>query len=211
MYETLIIPSEELAWHVTTIPRRYRRVDSLSDVADQLGLRRFGDISRADIAVVVASYLTAVADREEVLFAGRLDLIARAPAYRDEWLEVAQNLLTEPYIPIEQSPLVKAKLLDLVSEATPLATAAWIGFAVPAKSNTTVLLLILPASIIIMRAVRGIAMGLERGLKERVYKWVAPEPIRPQLTTGTRANRKIAARSKAGRSKRKGRPTKSAR
>lgn len=208
MYETLIIPSEELAWHVVTIPRRYRRADPPTEVASQLGLHRFGDISRADFAVVVASYLTAVADREELLFAGRIEYIVRAPAYSDEWLEVAENLLTIPYIPIEQSPLVKASLSSLIIEAADVATMAWVGFAVPAKSSSAVLLVILPASIIIMRAVRGVAAGLERGLKERVYKWVAPEPIPRQLSTRQPAKRKIRARIAASRGNRKRKPAK---
>jgi hypothetical protein len=207
MYETLIIPSEELAWHVVTVPRRYRQADLPFDVAKQLGLRPFGDISRADIAIVVASYLTAVADHEELLFAGRLDLIVRAPAYRDDWLEVAENLLTVPYIPVEQSPLVKVKLLDLFLEAAGV-SAAWAGFAAPVKSDSAVLLIILPASIIIMRAVRGVAAGLERGLKERVYRWVAPEPTGRQLSGSRRTNRKIGAQSKAGQPKRSRRTTK---
>jgi len=190
LFESRIFPGGELACHVVTIPRRYRRTDSPSDVAAQLGLHRFGDIARADIPAVFAAYLRAVAHRDEFLFGVQLDMVEPAlSAIADEWLDLATNLLQNAYIPAERSPLSKEKLQELLIEAIAAVT-AWAGFAVPSKSSSPVLLIILPAVVVIFRAVRGASKGLERGLEERVYRWVAPEPIESEPRAVTTARRK---------------------
>lgn len=74
----------------------------------------------------------------------------------------------------EFSPLSKEKLGDLIGQALAVG-AGWAGFAVPNKSQSLVLLVVLPAAVIIFGAARGAAKGAERAMEERFYRWLRPK------------------------------------
>ncbi len=84
--------------------------------------------------------------------------------------EFAEHLAFDDLIPFEQSPISLESLGKLVVSATGAGIGAYAGFVM--AGPTPLLLITIPAGMIICGAAKGIADALEKGLRERLLRFL---------------------------------------
>jgi hypothetical protein len=109
---------------------------------------------------------------------GAIELLEKSSP--EEWLQAlarvapsakrgfASYCASAPVVPFEESPLIAASLVSLISKATPTAAGALVGFIVAGPSPLA--LIVMPAGMIVFGTASGVARGLQEGLADKIKK-----------------------------------------
>lgn len=173
VYETELFHRAGVGLRAITIPRRSISNEGLlaqpERIAQILEIKivdafDFGWVQRAILSVLVA-------ESGEELYKWRENntILHERLKERPEFYEFAEYVSMTPVIPFENSPLSAESLGALLTKVGGYGVGAYIGFLIVGGS-TPLLLITVPAGMIICGAAAGISQGLEKGLKERIYK-----------------------------------------
>jgi hypothetical protein len=87
--------------------------------------------------------------------------------------EFGEQMAYARWLPFEQSPLDLESISTLVTSATGAGLGAYVGFVV--AGPTPLLFVTVPAGMIICGAAKGLADALEKGLRDRLLRWLKGE------------------------------------
>lgn len=176
-YETTVtsdISSHEARF--LTVPHRSidgnQSAQSVDAVLEELGLRKIADVQPSNLGHALAVLLSpsATDNMEGELI--RAAMGQQAPhtnaivAAAD--ITFAELVAYTDVVPFETSPLSAQALVKFVTTASGGALGAYAGFV--AFGASPLLLVMVPTGMILCGAAKGVADGLEHGLRERILK-----------------------------------------
>lgn len=166
----LTVPARSLGWGPDIL-------HSPEELMGELEVRPLGGpLYASELPYAIASILLRD-DAEEAR--QHFDLVReRLPAFVDDHaavLQFSEYLTFAPIVPFEHSPLGGEALAKLLTRASGAGIGAGIGIMV-AGGPTPLLLVTVPAGMIICGSAKGIADGLEEGLRHRVRRLMGLRP-----------------------------------
>jgi hypothetical protein len=158
-------------------------------VARSLGMRpehapdysQWPDAIPSVVARTLIDNMLAVEVPAEVGETDLMRLLESELARRDSELAAAERFLAEildqPVIPLEESPLSGAALANLLSRA-PEAAGAAVAVWGTGPDQTLLLLITMPTGMIVFGAASGVAKALNTGLRAKILGWMGvPDPL----------------------------------
>jgi hypothetical protein len=182
LYETTI--QSDISSHAAqflTVPQRSLPAEpnrSLDDIVEDLDLRKIVEVSPANLAHALALLLSPSATNE---LESQLISVAKGQVLPDQSsaataadIRFAELIAYSEVVPFENSPLSGQALSKFVMTASGGALGAYAGFV--AFGASPLLLIVVPAGMILCGAAKGVADGLEQGLRERILRSFKTKP-----------------------------------
>jgi hypothetical protein len=145
--------------------------------AKRIGLQPIMAISSSQLPFAIGALITANKQKENPIKLYRkvleTPLSDVALLLGEDSFKFAEEISQLSFIPFEQSPIELASFSKLFSEVGAVGLGAYAGWVV--AGPTPLLFLTVPAGMVLFGAAAGFATGCEKGLKERVRRWIAGE------------------------------------
>jgi len=168
------VPARSMSYGVSSRPAAYI-LEKLEVTASRQNL---SVSSSDDVEKHVTELLDKWFGKPELLEFSTLDYMIEIEAFN----QFAKYLTTEKIVPFECSPVSAVSLAEILQSFE-----TFTGFVATKEHHDLYLIAIGALGIIIFGAARGIAKGLETGLKTRINEWVigvGRSPTKPVFTRG---------------------------